>query len=162
LTGATGATGKTGATGATGKTGVTGATGAAGTSVTSTALAVGNTNCPNGGSSFTTVSGTTYACTAAASTSYASVTAMSGLTASKNVTAVAAGATTGIYCLKLPSTPSVGVASVRGDAASPGLAEVLIPADSTACMATGDTTAEVLTFNTSGTATTLPFDVLFD
>jgi hypothetical protein len=33
-----------------------------GTSITSTALAVGNSHCPHGGSSFTSASGTTYAC----------------------------------------------------------------------------------------------------
>jgi hypothetical protein len=30
-----------------------------------------------------------------------------------------------------------------------------------ACAATGDTSAEVLTFDTAGTATPLPFNVLF-
>jgi hypothetical protein len=55
----------------------------------------------------------------------------------------------------------VGVASVRGDAASHGFGQVLIPAASSACAATGDTSAEVLTFDTAGTATSLPFNVLF-
>jgi hypothetical protein len=54
----------------------------------------------------------------------------------------------------------VGVASVRGDAAGSGAAQVLIPAASAACAATGDTSAEILTFNNSGAAA-MPFDVLF-
>ena len=72
--------------------------------------------------------------------------------ASRGVTGVEPGTGTGVYCLKLASTPSVGVASVRGDAATSGSAQVLIPAASAACAATGDTSAEVLTANTSGTA----------
>ena len=103
--------------------------------------------------------GTTYACNGTA-TAFASVNATGTLANSKNVTAVAL-ATTGVYCLKLASTPSVGVASLRGDAAKPGSAEVLIPAKAV-CGASGDTTAEVLTYDASGTAAGLPFDVLFD
>jgi hypothetical protein len=72
-TGSSGATGPTGATGvgtqgANGPTGTTGPTGAPGVngtngiSVTSTSLDVGDSNCPNGGSSFTSASPTTYAC----------------------------------------------------------------------------------------------------
>jgi hypothetical protein len=66
------------------------------------------------------------------------------------------------YCLKLASTPSVGVASVRGDAvARGGSAQVLIPAKSADCGATGDTSAEVLTSDAGGAAAPLPFNVLF-
>ena len=53
------------------------------------------------------------------------------------------------------------VASVRGDAAATGSAQVLIPAASAACAATGDTSAEVLTVDSSGTAAGRPFNVLF-
>jgi hypothetical protein len=166
-TGATGPAGPTGKTGATGKTGPTGpagktgATGPGGTSVTATALSAGNSNCPNGGSSFSSVSGTTYACNGASAIAYANIDATATAASSHNVTAVSAGSGTGVYCLKLALSPSVGVASVRGDGATPGVAEVRIPAGS-ACSATGDTSAEVLTFNTSGTAAPLPFDVIFD
>jgi hypothetical protein len=155
--GATGAPGVTGRTGATGKTG---RTGAAGRSVTSATLGVGNATCPGGGSSFTTVSGTTSACNGVA-TSFASVDATGTLAASRGVTAVQPGAGTGVYCLKLSAAPSVGVASVRGDAAATGSAQVLIPAASATCAATGDTSAEVLTVDSSGTAAGRPFDVLF-
>lgn len=155
-----GATGAPGPTGKTGKTGSTGRTGAAGRSVTSTTLGVGNATCPSGGSSFTTVSGTTSACNGAA-TSFASVDATATLAASRGVTAVQPGAGAGVYCLKLASAPVVGVASVRGDAASHGFGQVLIPAASAACGTTGDTSAEILTFDSSGTATSLPFNVLF-
>jgi hypothetical protein len=41
------------------------------------------------------------------------------------------------------------------------LALVFIPAASAVCAATGDTSAEVLTFDHTGTATALPFTVLF-
>ncbi|MGP0048368.1 MAG: hypothetical protein ACLPZR_05895, partial [Solirubrobacteraceae bacterium] len=64
--------------------------------------------------------------------------------------------------LKLGSAPSVGVASIRGDAATRGFAEVLIPAASAACSASGDTSAEVLTYDTTDSPAGLPFDVLFD
>jgi hypothetical protein len=158
--GATGAQGPTGKTGATGRTGRTGRTGAAGRSVTSATLGVGNTTCPNGGSSFTTVSGTTSACNGVA-TSFASVDATASLANSRGVTGVRAGTGTGVYCLKLASTPSVGVASVRGDAATSGSAQVLIPAASAACATTGDTSAEVLTTDSGGTPAALPFNVLF-
>jgi hypothetical protein len=160
-TGAQGATGKTGAGGKTGAAGKTGRTGAGGRSVTSATLATGNTSCPSGGSSFTTVSGTTFACNGAAA-GFASVDATAGLASGRNVTGVRPGVGTGVYCLKLTSAPSVGVASIRGDAASPGTAEVLVPAASTACAATGDTSAEVLTFDSAGTAAGLPFTALFD
>jgi hypothetical protein len=159
--GSVGPQGPAGNNGATGKTGKTGATGARGSSVTSAALGAGNASCPTGGSSFTSVSGTTYACNGA-SAAFASVDATATLIATRDVTAVALGTTPGVYCLKLASVPSMGVASVRGDAATRGFAEVLIPASSAACSATGDTTAEVLTYNTSGNPTGLPFDVLFD
>jgi hypothetical protein len=155
--GATGAQGPIGKTGATGKTG---RTGAAGRSVTSATLGLGNTACPSGGSSFTTVSGTTSACNGVA-TSFASVDASATLATSRGVTGVRPGATAGVYCLKLSTTPSVGAASLRGDAAGSGSAQVLIPAASTACAATGDTSAEVLTFDSSGAAAGLPFNVLF-
>jgi hypothetical protein len=160
-TGAPGKAGTTGKTGPTGKTGATGRTGVSGTSVTATALAAGNTTCPSGGSRFTSVSGATYACNGSA-TAFASVDATGTLATGRNVTAVAPGTTPGVYCLKLASTPSVGVASVRGDAATPGSAEVLIPAASAACGTSGDTTAEVLTDNAAGTGAALPFNVLFD
>ena len=107
------------------------------------------------------MSGTTFACNGTA-TAFASVNATGSLAAGKNVSAVAAGTGTGTYCLKLPVTPSVGVASLRGDAATRGSAEVLIPASSSTCAGTGDTTAEVLTFDTTGTAAKLPFDVMFN
>ena len=161
LTGAAGKTGKTGATGKTGPAGATGATGAAGTSVTSAALAVGNANCPSGGASFTSVSGTTFACNGSAS-AFATVNATGSLAAGKNVTAVAVGTGAGHYCFKLPVTPSLGVASIHGSAATPGSAEVLIPANSSTCGGTGDTTAEVLTFNVAGTPASLQFDVMFN
>lgn len=155
-----GLTGPIGQTGRTGRTGATGKTGPSGASVTAAALATGNAICPSGGSSFTSISGTTYACNGSA-TAFASVNATGSLASSKNVTALALGTTPGAYCLKLGSTPAVGVASVRGDAANPGFAEVLIPAASAACGASGDTTAEVLTYDSSGTPAGLPFDVLF-
>ena len=159
--GSRGATGPRGATGRTGATGKTGKTGAAGASVSSAALAAGNATCPDGGSSFVSASGTTYACNGSA-TAFASVGATATLTSARNVTAVAVGPTPGVYCLRLASTPSVGVASVRGDATASGAAEVLIPASNVACGATGDTTAEVLTHDAAGAPTSLPFDVLFD
>jgi hypothetical protein len=158
--GATGGRGPVGKTGATGRTGRTGRTGPAGRSVTSAALGVGNASCPSGGSSFTSVSGTTFACNGVA-TSFASVDATATLATSRGVTGVRPGVGTGVYCLKLGTTPSVGVASVRGDAASGGSAQVLIPASSAACAATGDTSAEILTVNSAGAATALPFTVLF-
>jgi Collagen triple helix repeat (20 copies) len=160
-TGATGKTGSSGKTGATGKSGATGKTGVSGASVTATVLTAGNGICPSGGSRFMSISGATYACNGSA-TAFASVNATGTLAVSRNVTAVALGATPGIYCLKLASTPSVGVASVRGDAATPGSAEVLIPAASAACGASGDTSAEILTNDASGTRVALPFEVLFD
>ena len=88
-TGATGSQGQAGAKGDTGATGqpgpkgdqglkgdqgtpgtpglpgTNGTNGTNGTSVTSAALSAGDTNCPDGGSSFTAVSGTTYACNGA-------------------------------------------------------------------------------------------------
>ena len=155
--GATGLPGPTGKTGATGKTGPTGRTGR---SVTSATLAVNSAACPSGGSSFTTVSGTTSACNGIA-TGFASVDAAGTLAASRNVTAAQLGPGAGVYCLKLSSTPSVGVASLRGDATTRGFAQVLIPAASAACAGTGDTSAEVLTFESDGTAGGLPFEVLF-
>lgn len=158
--GLTGAAGKTGARGAVGKAGAAGKTGAAGKSVTSAALAVGNGNCPGGGASFTSVSGTTFACNGTA-TAFASVDATGSVAAGKNVTA-APGTGSGTYCLKLPVAPSVGVASIRGDAATRGTAEVLIPADASTCSGTGNTSAEVLTFNPGGAAAKLPFDVMFN
>jgi len=63
--GALGATGPQGAPGATGATGPQGGPGEAGTtgqSVTSKTVAKENANCLEGGSSFTSTSGTTYAC----------------------------------------------------------------------------------------------------
>jgi hypothetical protein len=141
--------------------GATGKSGANGNSVTSAVLAVGNATCPSGGSSFTSMSGTTYACTGSA-VAFAIVSATGTLATAKNVTAVTLGSTPGVYCLKLASTPLVGVASVSGDAATRGFAEVLLPAASAACGATGDTSAEVLTYDTTGSPTGLPFDVLFD
>jgi hypothetical protein len=38
---------------------------------------------------------------------------------------------------------------------------VLIPAGTAACATTGDTSAEVLTTDSAGTAASLPFNVLF-
>jgi hypothetical protein len=61
-TGATGPQGTPGAKGDTGDPGLTGAAGPAGASVTIAALAVGDLNCPSGGSSFTVGTQTTYAC----------------------------------------------------------------------------------------------------
>jgi hypothetical protein len=158
--GPVGPRGATGIQGPVGKTGATGKTGASGRSVTSATLGVGNTSCPSGGASFTTVSGTTFACNGVA-TSFASVDATATLATSRSVTGVRPGVGTGVYCLKLGATPSVGVASVRGDAATSGSARVLIPAASAACAATGDTSAEVLTSDSSGAAAVLPFTVLF-
>jgi hypothetical protein len=155
--GATGAPGPVGRTGATGKTG---RAGAAGRNITSATLGAGNAACPGGGSSFTTASGTTFACNGVA-TSFASVDAAGTLASSRGVTGVEPGAGLGMYCVKLAAAPSVGVASVRGDAGSSGSAEVLIPAASAACGATGDTSAEILTSNGAGVATGLPFNVLF-
>jgi len=57
--------GARGATGATGQPGTNGSNGTNGTSVSSATLNVGDANCPNGGSSFTSESGTTYACNGA-------------------------------------------------------------------------------------------------
>lgn len=157
--GATGPTGKTGATGKRGATGARGATGPAGVSVTSAALAAGNANCPAGGASFSSASGTTFACNGSA-VAFASVGDTGTLSAQHGVVADAVmSGSPGVYCFKLAVTPSVGVASVHG-AAGPGFAQVQIPAGS-ACAATGDTTAEVLTFSAGGTAAALPFDVMF-
>lgn len=64
-TGPAGQRGPTGADGRRGPTGAVGATGTSGTSVTSQALAAGNANCPQGGSAFTSATGTTYACNGA-------------------------------------------------------------------------------------------------
>jgi hypothetical protein len=158
--GPTGRTGATGKTGKTGKTGATGRTGPRGSGVTSATLGAGSAACPSGGSSFTSVSGTTSACNGAA-VGFASVDATGTLATARNVTAAAPGSGPGTYCLKLSATPTVGVASVRGDAATHGSSEVLIPAAAATCGATGDTTAEVLTFDTTGTPAALPFDVLF-
>jgi hypothetical protein len=157
--GSVGPTGATGKTGAAGRTGATGKTGSRGQSVTSTTLPAGNASCPAGGSGFGSISGTTYACNGAAGV-FASVDATGTLAGDKNVTAATTGSSTGVYCLKLPATPSMGVASVRGDAATRGFAEVLIPAGAL-CTATGDTSAEVLTFDATGAASGLPFDVMF-
>jgi hypothetical protein len=154
--GATGAPGPKGKPGATGRTG---RTGAAGRSIASATLGVGNATCPNGGSSFTGASGTTFACNGVA-TSFASVDAAGTLATSRGVTGVEPGTGTGVYCVKLASTPAVAVASVRGDATTPGSAQVRIPATG-ACTASGDTSAEVLTFNGSGAAAALPFNVMF-
>ena len=77
------------------------------------------------------------------------------------MTAAQLGVGAGVYCLKLSSAPSVGVASLRGDATTSGFAQVLIPAASAACAASGDTSAEVLTFDSAGSGTGLPFEVLF-
>jgi hypothetical protein len=133
--------------------------GANGSSVTSVALPVGSAACPAGGASFTSASGTTAACNGTA-LAYASVNLSGTLASNRNViddSAVAPGA----YCFRLGTTPAVGVASVRGDAPSVGFAQVLIPAGS-ACTASGNTTAEVLTFGPTGAATDLPFDVMFN
>src|SRR6266566_1954057 len=59
---ATGAAGKDGPVGPTGPAGRDGTNGTNGVSVTSTALPIGDPNCPNGGSSFASASGTMYAC----------------------------------------------------------------------------------------------------
>ena len=156
--GARGATGAKGDTGKTGATGKTGRTGAAGRSVTSATLGVGNATCPSGGSSFTSVSGTTFACNGVA-TSFANVDAGGTLAASRGITAVQRPSP-GVYCLRVSSAPTVGVASVRGDAGTAGSAQVLVPAGA-ACASTGDTSAEVLTFDASNAAAALPFEVLF-
>lgn len=155
-----GAAGPAGPVGKTGLTGKTGRTGAAGRSVASATLGVGSAACPSGGSSFTTASGTTSACNGVA-TSFASVDTAGTLATSRGVTGVEPGVGAGVYCVRLASAPSVGVASVRGNAGSSGTAQVLIPAATATCGATGDTSAEVLTFATSGAAAPLPFDVLF-
>jgi hypothetical protein len=63
--GAKGDTGATGQPGPKGDQGTPGTPGQDGTSVTSAALSLGDANCPTGGSSFTAVSGTTYACNGA-------------------------------------------------------------------------------------------------
>jgi hypothetical protein len=60
--GAVGPPGPAGAAGAAGPPGPPGTNGADGTSVQSTALGAGDANCPNGGSKFVAVTGTTYAC----------------------------------------------------------------------------------------------------
>lgn len=147
-----------GATGKTGARGRTGAPGKAGTSVTSATLPVGSTACPAGGASFKSASGTTVACNGTAG-AYASVNASGTIARSKNVTDDSAAAT-GVYCLKLQAAPAIGVASVRGDVSTAGSARVLIPAGS-ACTASGNTSAEVLTFGQTGTPANLPFDVIF-
>ncbi len=61
-TGATGPAGPTGATGPAGAPGAAGAAGSAGQSVAITSLAVGDTNCPNGGSKFQVGNTITFAC----------------------------------------------------------------------------------------------------
>jgi hypothetical protein len=57
--------GQPGAAGAAGPSGKDGTTGKDGSSVTSAALASGDTNCPAGGSQFTSISGASYACNGA-------------------------------------------------------------------------------------------------
>jgi hypothetical protein len=64
--GAAGAPGAQGPAGAVGPAGSTGAQGLAGTSTVGQSLPVGNANCPNGGSQFTTGAAVTYACNGAA------------------------------------------------------------------------------------------------
>jgi hypothetical protein len=71
LTGASGTQGPAGTAGPQGPqgpAGTNGTNGADGVSVTSSTLAVGDPNCPMGGSSFTSGSGTTYACNGATPT----------------------------------------------------------------------------------------------
>jgi Collagen triple helix repeat (20 copies) len=63
--GAQGAPGQQGPAGANGTNGTNGTNGANGQSVTSTQLGSGDPNCPNGGSSFLSTSGTTFACNGA-------------------------------------------------------------------------------------------------
>ncbi len=63
--GTTGRSGLKGNTGVPGPQGPKGDAGAPGATVTSAALSVGDANCPDGGSSFTSTSGTTYACNGA-------------------------------------------------------------------------------------------------
>jgi Collagen triple helix repeat (20 copies) len=60
-----GAAGPAGVAGDVGPAGPAGTNGADGVSVTSTALAAGDANCPNGGSKFTAANGTTFACNGA-------------------------------------------------------------------------------------------------
>jgi len=60
--GPAGLAGPAGPQGAKGDPGTPGSPGSAGTSVTSTELSIGDENCENGGSEFTSASGTTYAC----------------------------------------------------------------------------------------------------
>ena len=60
--GPAGLAGPAGPQGAKGDPGTAGSPGSAGTSVTSTELSIGDENCENGGSEFTSASGTTYAC----------------------------------------------------------------------------------------------------
>ena len=64
-TGPVGIAGPMGPAGAVGATGPSGLQGIAGVSVTSTVLSPGDANCPAGGTSFTSVSGTSYACNGA-------------------------------------------------------------------------------------------------
>src|SRR5437879_373208 len=63
--GPAGPAGKDGGVGPTGPAGRDGTNGTNGVSVTSTALPIGDPNCPNGGSSFASASGTTYGCNGA-------------------------------------------------------------------------------------------------
>jgi hypothetical protein len=63
--GPAGPAGADGKDGVNGTDGVNGKDGKDGVSVTSSALSTGNANCPTGGSSFTSASGTTYACNGA-------------------------------------------------------------------------------------------------
>jgi hypothetical protein len=63
--GTAGKPGPQGATGAAGASGPAGTTGSAGASVTSTTLTSGDSNCPAGGSRFTSASGVTFACNGA-------------------------------------------------------------------------------------------------
>lgn len=80
---------KTGPQGAKGASGAQGVTGAPGQSVTSSPLTTGNANCPNGGSSFLSASGTTYACNGANGATHVTVRVATASEANGTYTTVA-------------------------------------------------------------------------
>jgi hypothetical protein len=102
--------GDPGDTGPQGTTGPAGPAGADGVSVTSTRLAAGDENCPNGGSSFTAANGTTYAC---------------------NGTSGSLGGPLGQSAASVYSTSALAVVPEAGRTLVPGLTQtVTVPANS--------------------------------
>jgi len=103
-----------------GSPGSPGTGGKDGVSVTSTALSAGDANCPNGGSSFTSANGTTFACNGASGTgtvrAYGRIDGTS-VTQSQNIESVS-NPKDGLFCITLAAgiDPSTTVPLVHPDA----------------------------------------------